>query len=360
VDFSKNIFNKTNKSFNKQSMMTYGDDYDVYQAGLECLLILEEQSFEINKRHMQATYLGIKEQSVEILTEGFGDFIQSVIKFFKNMIDKFVAFMKNVFAVISAYLGNFKKFVDTHKEELKNIDPDFKVQGFHYTFKDSIPNMGRIENIISDYNNELSQLKSRSKAEVVRDRLEYTSESFYNKIRAEVLGKNGEVLKDELHTEAKKVFRNDSDTEEEIYVDSTYLKSIVDEYLQLSKILLDTLKEKERVVSIISSIKSFFEKSATVYYKDGAKYMSTTQMVKSEKGNSVVAGDKDETKYDGRRLDVTNVFFNYKYAQAKEIGNICINAMIEKVNALREATKFYGSTIRHAFVGSKKNISEVK
>jgi hypothetical protein len=159
---------------------------------------------------------------------------------------------------------------------------------------------------------------------------------------------------------AKKVFRNDSDTEEEIYVDSTYLKSIVDEYLQLSKILLDTLKEKERVVSIISSIKSFFEKSATVYYKDGAKYMSTTQMVKSEKGNSVVAGDKDETKYDGRRLDVTNVFFNYKYAQAKEIGNICINAMIEKVNALREATKFYGSTIRHAFVGSKKNISEVK
>jgi hypothetical protein len=109
-----NIFNKNN--IKNPSRITYeNEDFDVTQSCLESLLIIEDAYYEINKNHIQATHIALKEQNIQILTEGFGDFINSVVKFFDNLLKRFKEFMRKVFMVINAYFGDFDKFLSKYR-----------------------------------------------------------------------------------------------------------------------------------------------------------------------------------------------------------------------------------------------------
>ena len=353
----ENIFSKTIKSSNNKLNDYNKDNFNVTESYLELLLVLEESYFNINSDHMRVTHLALKESNIEILTEGIGDFIHSVIKFFKDLLNRFTKFIKSIFMVIYAYIGDLDSFITKYKDKLKELNPNFTVKGYKYTFESNIPKLNEVTNVINDYNNELSQVHTMSKADIIKEREEFTSETFMNKVRAKVIGVSGEVASDDFLDRTKSIYRNNEDkVPQEISVDKMYLNSIIENYSNLKKVFTDTTSERDKVITLITSMKNFFEKSASTYYKDTNKMMGMHSISLNSNSSGIVKDERVEHQYDMKKMDVINTFFNFKYTQSKEIGNICVTAIIEKVNALKECMKMNKMIIHKSlFSGTDTN-----
>jgi len=355
----ENIFSKkvtTNRP------KAYIEDFDVTQSHLETLLILEENYFDINRNHIQVTHLALKDQNVDILTEGMGDFIHSVIEFFKNLLNRFIEFMKNVFMIIYAYIGDFDSFLTKYKDKFSDLKPDFTVKGYEYTFSSSIPKLDEVTNVINDYNSELDKVHTMKKADIIKEREEFTSETFMNKVRAKVIGANGEITSEEFLDHTKRTYRNNVDKDEiDITVNKSYLDKVINDYPNLKRTFNDANKEKDRVISLIESMKNFFEKSASTYYRNTTKVTGMHHISMNSNSSGITKDDTVEHNYDLQKMDVINTFFNFKYTQSKEIGSICITVMTEKVNAIKECMKLYKVIIRKSlFSGPEKKIETIR
>jgi len=355
----KNIFNKNIICNKPTSLLLTTDniDFDTSQSCLEYFILLEEKYFNINKNHLQSAHIGIKDNNIEILQEGFGDFINSVISFFKNLLDKFKEFMKRIFMVIYAYLGDFEKFLDKYKEELRGLDPKFSIKGFKYTFKSNIPNLEIIDNIINSYNSELNDIDNMTRDKIIEQREKFMSTTNLNKIRANIIGVTGEVSSEDYLKDVKKIFRDNNDEKIDIDVNKSFLTTIIADYPFLKKEYSDSIKERDNIIVIIEKIKSFFEKSASVYYKGTDKTIGVKLL--NRNGNKIQINDTVEKNHSESKINLINTFFSFKFTQSKEIGSICTIACIEKANALKECLSFYRETIKRcAFKGPKKSTED--
>ena len=345
--FYNNFFkNNTDK---KVSCLQTSDNinFDVTHSCLEYYVSLEENYFNINRQHVQSTHISIKDNSLEILQESFNDFIQSVISFFKNLLDKFTEFMKRLFMVIYAYLGDFEKFLDKYKNNLRNLNPKFDIKGYKYTFKANIPNLDIVNSVINSYNSELSDIDNTSKDNIIEKREKFMATSNLNKIRSTILGKSGETDSEDFIKETKKLFRDGEEDKIDIEVNKSFLTTVIADYPFLKKQYSDAVKERDDIISIIDKIKTFFEKSASVYYKEKNKTIGAKTL--NRDGNKIKIGNTVEHGFDGGKMKVINTFFSFKFTQSKEIGGMCTTACIEKVNALKEIIK------RCAFKGPNKS-----
>ena len=291
---------------------------------------------------------------MEILQESFSDFIHSVISFFKNLLDKFKEFMKRIFMIIYAYLGDFEKFLDKYKEHLRGLDPKFTIKGFKYTFKSNIPNLDIIDNIINSYNSELNDIDNMTKDKIIEEREKFMATSNLNKIRANIIGISGEVDSDEYLKDVKKIFRDNNDEKIDIDVNKSFLTTVIADYPFLKKQYSDSIKERDNIITVIEKIKSFFEKSASIYYKGKDKTIGAKLL--NRNGNKAQVGDNVEKSYSESKINLFNTFFSFKFIQSKEVGSMCTMASIEKVNALKECLSFYRDIIKKcAFKGSNKS-----
>lgn len=328
-------------------------DFDATQSLLEMMMIFEEEAYQINEEHLQAMHIGLKDNNVEILTEGLGSAMLAIIKFFKNLIDKFSKFIKNVLMVIRAYIGDFDKFINNYKDELKKLDPDFTIQGFEYTFKENVPNLTRATAIISSFDSDLHDIKRKTKAEINEERQEFANHANLARIRAGIIGRSGEIAAEDFHTEIKKVFRDGQETEQEIKVDKAYLHKVIDEYSKIKQMLGKVSRERDNIISLLSSAKAFFEKGASIYYKDNTKMIKSYHISVNDKGDGIKHTDSYDQKYDAVMIEKLNVFYNFKYLEAKEVGTMCVSAMTEKVNAIKENLKLYRAIVRKSIFGNK-------
>jgi len=355
----KNIFNKNNSN-NKsiKTLLTTDDiDFDTSQSCLEYFILLEEDYFNINKEHLQSAHIANKDKNMEIIREGFNDFINSVISFFKNLLDKFKEFMKRIFMIIYAYLGDFEKFLDKYKEQLRGLDPKFNVKGFKYSFKSNIPNLDIINNIINSYNSELNDIDNMTKDKIIEQREKFMATANLNKIRANIISVSGEVSSEDYLKDVKKIFRDGNEEKIDIEVNKSFLTTVIADYPFLKKNYSDAIKERDDIIAVIEKIKSFFEKNASVYYKGKDKTIGTKLLNRS--GNKIQTGDNVEKNYSESKINLINTFFSFKFAQSKEIGSMCTIACIEKVNALKECLSFYREIIKRCAFKGPKSSTEV-
>ena len=330
------------------------DDFDLTQAYLESLLILEDEYTQITVEQYQVTHMAMKTNNVDILTEGLGDILNSIIKFFKNLLDRFKDFMRKAFMVISAYFGDFDKFLDKYKDQLNKLNPDFTIKGFDYSFDSSIPKLDKIKNIIDDYNSELDNVDKLSKAQIMKQRDEYTSSTYLDKVRGYIIGTGGEISSEDFTEECKKVYRKGEKEEHDIHVDKSYLLTSINSYSSLKKLYNDATKERDNTITMIDQMKSFFEKGVNVYYKGSNKTVGMYKMSTSDSGNQIIKGDKVERGYDIKKVEILNTFFNFKFAQSKTLGVISVTSMIEKVNAMKEQMKLIREVVRKSMFNGKK------
>jgi hypothetical protein len=342
----KNIFNKPVNT--KIQSLVEVVDIDVTNFTLDLLLSLEESFYNINNDFLYANHTGLNDLSSEILTEGFNDFIGSVISFFQKLLKRIKEFGQQVFTYLNAYIADFDKFINQNAEKIMKQNPDFKLGGYEYTFNSNIPKLDKLMHIVHSYNSEISELEHLKKADIIKEREEFISSDNIGRIRADVIGLSGEISSEEFLERTKSVFRNGRMDTKELHINRGELIKTVEGYKNLKKTLLDAKKENERIILLIGDMLNFFQRSASVYYKGGSKSISVNHITDNIKKDGSV-----ETSYDINRIDVINTFFNFKFIQSKEIGNICVLVITEKVNAIKEALKQSKTIIRQSFFNEK-------
>lgn len=347
--FQQNVFGRkaVTESATVPSRLKYEtEDFDFSQTMLEHFIVMEDAFMSISKDHLMVTHLSMKEDSVEILQEGFKDFTHSAVEFFKKMIKKFKEFMDKVFMVIRGYIGNFDKFVDKYKDKLKEMNPDFKISGYEYTFNTAIPRTDKLENIINSYNSELSEIMKMKKEDLVKERETFTSTGELENIRGYVSGTGRAIASEDYLAELKKSYRNGQESDDTIHVDKQYLAQTLDNYKDLKDTFKNCSRERDKIIRLIESMKDFFARSASVHHKGKEKVMYAHKLEINDDRNGVRRNDTVDIPHSGDRMDIVNIFYNFKWIQSKEIGSICVLAMTEKVNALKEAMKQHEKVIR--------------
>lgn len=342
-------------SANQPSRLRYeSQDFNFTESLLENSIMLEDTFLDITNQHMMATYLSLKEDDMEILEEGFKDFTKSAVKFFEKMIRKFTEFMSKAFMVIRAYVGNFEKFLAKYKNKLMELNPDFNIMGYQYSFNRDLPRLDKIQQVVQSYNSELQEIKKMKKEEIVKQRNEFIATEQMNQIRAYVIGASRPIEDDEFIEMTRQSYRSYMDIEEEINITKTELMRILDGYKDLKQSLNDVTKEKNKTILIIESMKNFFSKGPSVHFDNKQKVVYLHQMDINEKGNGLTRTGTVKVPQAENQMDLLNTFYNFKWIQSKNLGSICITAVSEKINAIKEALKFYEKVIRKSLFNNQE------
>lgn len=355
--YFSNIFTKrrpvienTNETF---YLRKETDDIDVSTFLLETLISLEQDYFNITKNHMMATHIAMKDDNTEILQEGLSDFKKSAVEFFNNLLKKVKEFFAKVIMFIRAYLGKFEKFIKTYRDKLLTMNPDFKIEGYNYSFSSDIPRLDKIQQIVDSYNSEIKEVEKMSKSEILKRRNEFTSSDNMDKIRAYVIGSNTPISSEEFLSECKKAFRSGATEKESIHVTKQMIHEIVDGgYKSMKKLADDCLKEKDKTVLIIERMKDFFNRGAYVHYKGDTRMIHARTISIEDK--QVKTGEAEHIPYSTQKIDVINTYYNYKWIETKELGSICVTAISEKLNAVKECIKQNEMIIRKLLTNNKE------
>lgn len=348
----KNIFNQTPT---KHKEVVYEmTDFCFESAMLDISYVMEDSFFDVNRNHMIAVHTGLKDNNVDILEEGFKDFIDGAVTFFKKLIDKVKEFMKRVFMYINAYIGDFEKFLKRHSKELLQKRPDFSITGYKFTIDNSVPDTSIIQDMLSEYNSDLHNITNMSKAVITKQRGQYMAPGNLDKIRAKVLGKSTGINKDDYSDECKKLFRNGETESTSIQVNHDVLVEIVNGYEAMKKSYNSAKKEKDKLIALLESIKGFFQKGASLQYIEGKQVIRTDNISVNGKGNSIQRDNKSTTDYKTDTMVLYNTYFNFRFAYSKEISAMCVNAMTERVNALKEQLAQSKTIVRRSLGASKE------
>lgn len=341
------------------SKITYNtDDFDASESLIEGMIYSEQSYLNIIRENMMALHYGLKDESIEILQEGIGDFFKSIGDFFARMIEKFKEMMKRLFMVINAYMGSFDKFLTKYADELKKLDPDFEIKGFDFSFNGDIPKIDRIHAIIHEFNTDISELGSMSKADVMKEREEFTSESYNNKVRAEVLGSTSSINSENFQAEARKKFRSGTDDEIDIKVNKGVLENTISGYSELKKTYKECTSQRDKIILLLESMRTFFGRGSSVAHSEGEKVIQSHTISVSDSGSSINKDEPVHAKDTSDNLAKINLFYSYKLTQAKELGGITIIAFTEKVNAFKQAIKQSENIIRRSIHAAKVKTSE--
>jgi hypothetical protein len=322
-------------------------DMDIMITVMEDLTRMENDAFTIHLNNMHSKYSAMHENSLEIIQEGFGDFINSCVNFFKALIKKIGVFFDKVMMFVRAYIGDFDKFLTKYKSELIKKTPDFTIQGYDYTFKPGIPDMSIVEHIISGYNSELRELSTNTtKGYVVELRAKYASDEFFDTVRGKCMGKSAKVSSANFASDLKKEFRSGESDTKEVKVNATVLRGCIEDYPKLKTSLTDLTKTKGNITSLMTSLMSFFQEGTHVYFKENDKVIGADQLKRND--YSVDAVDRTTEKFSPERLTIYNSFYDYKFKQARELSQIAIISITSKIDALKEALKMYRTIVRQS------------
>ena len=341
-----NIFTKKSNVSRPISFTPIAESIDdIQETDLLDFLVVQEMAIsEALIEHTRYTYIGEKEDCIEIVRESAGDFFDKVVEFFKNLLKKIKEFFGKLFLLIQNLMGRTKSLIENNKDILLRKQASFTVENYKYTIKGSSPNLKYLENLVSTYNKEHDKITKMDAGEI-KTRREDFMESL-PKLRGEILGTNTRIDDGELRDEADKFYRDGEDESETITVDNAYISKICNEYSDLDKTYSDCVKEKRKLEVQLEGLKKYFETgSRQVKYVDGDKRTTISQIELKDAG-VVRSGESHQASASNGTLKALNAYFDYRFAESKELSNIVLTVIDSKVRALRDQVKHYDDCIR--------------
>ena len=334
------VFNNSKNQAPAPALRYEMTDFDLRGSVLEAMMGWEDKYFHITREHMASIHLSMKDDdNMEILHEGANDFLKSAAAFIGNMIKRFTELMSKVFTYLQAYIGNFDRFLSKNRDKIDQANPSFRLRGFEYTFDPNIPKMDKLEEIVNTYSRDVGLVQKKGKDELVREREEVTSEEYFSKVRGYVLGTNREIHRDDFLDDVKRIYRDGEVDPKDMIVERDTLIYAASNYTLYKKVLKDCIKERDKAVILLNNLQSFFEKGAMSHYAGDEKVLYAHQLSLKDDGYTLKKTGKYEIAHTNSNVDLYNMYYNYKWKQAKEVGFIMITAITEKVTALKEALK---------------------
>ena len=320
----------------------------------DSIYYLEEQALAITEAHIFSTFVGTRDASTDIVMEGLGDFLSGAVTFFKNLISKLIEFFKQSSLYMSSLFGSFDKFLERNKDKLLDGNKEFKMYGYDYSFGDSIPKIGPMSELVQEFNKDVANITKLQKSDLVEQRRTYFNDGQLDKLRGEIIGKSGPIESSDFQDELKKIFRSGADSEKEIRVDKATLTRYINEYGVIKKKYEETRKDRNNLEKLYRSLETFFARGARQEYVGQNKVIRVQNIETSDFGSGEFkSGDFQDEQRTDKYVDLINYFYQFKWKQAQEIGTYSFQAYAERINAMREAVKFYEKVIR-ASVFSKE------
>lgn len=350
------IFSSNNIQKENTNMINVENDCDLFCTIMESMTEVENEAFQIQKEHLQVTYLGLKESNVEILTEGASDFLNRAAEFFKRLMEKIKGFFKKVLMYMSAYMGDFKKFLTTYKNELNKLDPEFEIRGYKYTIPSEAPVLDPLKQCVNNFNTELDSITTMKKAEIIQRKTDFISTENMDKLRGAILGISKPIEEDSFSETVRKTFRNGETDTIDITVDKSVLSNAIAMYETIEKQHKEVCKSRDELILLIDKLQNYFNKSASVVYRQGKQKIVMSKIEagdKTVKTNGEIAIDNSNSK-----LMLINTYYNFKFVQSKEIGNITTLIAVEKANALKEQMKMTKDIIRKSLSVNRQRDKE--
>lgn len=308
---------------------------------LQSLLELEEECSTVVENSLYSVYIGGVDNNLKIVQEGLSDLFKNAVEIFKNLIEKIKKFFKSVFNFFKSLFTSTDKFINENKDEiLISIDKiDFFEEGFEYTFKDNVPNLDILNKLIDEYNSEISNIENLTDKEIIEMRQNFLEDENLGKLRGSVLGLEGtRIEKENFLNECKKIYRNGQEEKVKLHFDMSKCEEIVNHtYPNLKKEVEKVKKDRDEAIILIGKLRDFFQKNPYVHFQGQEEKILIRRL--DETGSSLK--DHSELDYNNKNSKKMSIYFSYKLVQSKEIGHMCITSITEKVNAMKEALKFY-------------------
>lgn len=311
---------------------------------LEFMLVQEMAISETMINHSRYTYIGEKDDCLEIVRESVSDFFDKMVEFFRNLLKKIKEFFGKLFLLIQSLMGKTKNLIENNKAAILKKHASFVVEDYKYTIPSSSPNLKYLENLVSTYNREYDKI-SKMKMDEIKERREEAMETL-PKLRGEILGTNTRIEDGELRSEADKFFRDGDDEAQSITVDNVYISKICDEYSNLDKTYTECVKQKRMLEVQLEGLKKYFETgSRQVKYVNGEARANINKVELKDAG-VVRTGDSYSPTATGGTLKTINAYFDYRFAESKELSNIVLTVVDAKCRALKDQVKHYDYCIR--------------
>lgn len=297
--------------------------------------------------------MGILEDSSDIIFEAFGDYTQKIKKFFEDIIKNLKEFVGRSIQYMQTKIGQTKQLIRKHGEELKRGNYNFYIDGYKYTTDDASPNADILDDIIKEYNSELSKITSIEEDDIRERRKKITDGEFTRKVKSRVLCTTENVGNDDFAVFCRKHFRNGETNTESINITNKEVNEVIDSYNKLDKSVSEMVKTKNRLSVQFRSLENFFTNGA-VSLKT-SETGAVTVLHELSKGKGTVGKGKDKENIDTSDASLTklNTYLSYRLLEAKEVSNIIMTVVDAKCKALQMQINQSDKIIGKCIFGNK-------
>lgn len=285
----------------------------------------------------QKLYTTLAESTTETaVLEGYSEYFVKT----KAIIDKFLKFMKNLLdKYISATVNLIRsdKNLITHKKDFDNFKGTFEINGYNYTFSETIPNA----NAAYEYMNSLfDKLNANAKNQLTMGCIEDAIKSInlendFAKFRGLVIGTKYPIRGIDFSSELFKVYRNGKSDTETIIATESYIKMARDRYFDTDAIKKNAKQSYDQIKNAYTKLEKELEH---IIDANGNMNVRAFLGVMPENKNIRNIANTDITgiSMSAEFMSKLDVYIKAKIAQIEGYSNIHILAYAAKLDALKE------------------------
>lgn len=269
---------------------------------LSYIYTMESFYFNICEEFIKTDHQYLKCHDVSILTESTLDLLHRMVSWFKSLIDKFLTGLKNINARLSTNILKLDEYCRLYKDKLSKIHVSFDIKGFNYTIYDNI-NFKPFDDIISDYNKTIANIKLLSKDEVMRRQESTMAESSMNKLRASIINNKESIPSSDYIEVIRRKYRDGQIEAKDMHIDNGVVDQIVKNSAEITRNLKLAKKEQQQVEKFVKETEILFDRKIPIVFKDGRRQME----LKSAKnhngqyiGTTEAMSDRERDKWESR------------------------------------------------------------
>lgn len=332
-----NIF--TSKIVNYDEYKIHTDDslqYNNETTNFYEFFMLEEALLSEERLKMERScYLGEITGDYEIVQESFESFCDSVVKFFKGMIENLKQWFGQLYSLIMISIGKGSEYFSQNKDIILRKKINITVSGNKFTYKEDIPKLKYVDDLIKEYNSEVSKIRSMKDHEIAKRR-----EDFMNRlpaIRGELLGTKDKIPDGEFTSYCKKFFRDGEETSESIDVNQDIMRQMIERMPKAKKDLEECKKESKKILDQLHFLVKYFQ-DMKVKWKDGAEKSATLHELerKDDKISKVEDKSSSYDVSDTFHFKTVKEYLAFREAESKALESAYMTILHEKMNALKD------------------------
>ena len=294
----------------------------------------------------RSTYYGMIDNNSVIITEGFKDWVNKVVEFFKKMMDSFVNFIKKTIGYLQSYLGDFEKFCEKYEKNLSSFKP-FNENIFTFTIKTGKVDTVGLDSVIDEYNRNLNKIKDMSKGDLHKMITDASKREVMDNIRGKITGSNTPVSIDNFKDALFKSYRDGKLSTTSTNIDSSKVSSMMHEYKEFKDLIKSVEGEADDIRSMFNDLITFFKNMPTYSYEDSDTKKITAYRLSKDKDvvSHTETGKEDHSDEYYRKLVS---YYSFCSKHSKDIQHIYTTAFTAKTQAIKDAMSSHKNIIRKA------------